>query len=45
MQELADGLNRSGLDISGEVEEITVVEYNGKVVVDLENYRLRTIAA
>lgn len=38
--DLADDLNHLGLSISGKVEEITVVEYNGKVVVDLEGYRL-----
>ena len=44
-KDLADGLNRLGLSISGEVEEITVVEYNGKIVVDLEAYRLQGHAA
>lgn len=44
-KKLADDLNRLGLSISGEVEEITVVEYNAKVVVDLESYRLGDHAA
>ena len=38
-KELADELNGQGLSIDGGVEEISVVEYNGKTVTDLRHFR------
>jgi hypothetical protein len=44
-KELADELNSRRLSIGGKVDEITVVEYNGKVVVDLRHFALGSNAA
>ena len=39
-KELADELNGRGLRVDGSIEEISVVEYNGKNVTDLQHFRL-----
>ena len=44
-KELADELNSRRLSIGGKVDEITVVAYNGKVVVDLRHFDLGSNAA
>jgi 2'-5' RNA ligase len=44
-KELADELNGRRLRVSGKVEEISVVEYDGKVVRDLRHFRLPDNAA
>jgi hypothetical protein len=44
-KELADRLNAKRLRIGGAIEHISVVEYNGNVVTDLQHFRLGTNAA
>jgi len=44
-KELADELNAGHLCISGTIEEISVVEYNGKTVTDLRHFHLGNNAA
>jgi 2'-5' RNA ligase len=44
-KELADELNAKRLRIGGRVDEISVVEYDGKVVTDLRHFRLGNDAA
>jgi len=44
-KELADQLNAERLRIGGTIEEISVVEYNGKTVTDLRHFRLGNNAA
>ena len=43
-KELADELNGRRLRIGGRVDEISVVEYDGKLVTDLHHFRLGTDA-
>jgi len=42
MEHLADKINKQGLTISGKIEQLTVVEYDGKKVRDLHNIDLVT---
>ena len=42
---LADELNRAALAIGGMIEALSVAQYDGKVVTDVEHYRLGTNAA
>jgi len=44
-KELADELNAKPLRIQGQVEEISVVDYDGKVVTDLRHFRLANDAS
>jgi 2'-5' RNA ligase len=44
-KELADELNGRRLRVDGTVEEVSVVEYNGKIVTDLRHFRLGSNAA
>lgn len=44
-KELADELNAKRLRIGGKVDEISVVEYDGKLVTDLRRFRLGNDAA
>jgi 2'-5' RNA ligase len=44
-KELADELNGRRLRVDGSVEEISIVEYNGKTVTDLRRFRLGNSAA
>ena len=39
-KELADALNGQGLNIAGTIDEISVVEYDGRVVDDRRHFRL-----
>ena len=44
-KELADELNGQRLSVDGGLDEISVVEYNGKAVTDLRHFRLGNNAA